>query len=84
MSTLPAEAWFAARLLPKFFRLDSLAILEPNCKEFNTGRYHNIPVGCKINWWSAEANVNLDKENAPGLPSLALQQLALIQATEKP
>lgn len=28
--TLPADAWFAARLLPKFFRFDSLAILEPN------------------------------------------------------
>lgn len=30
MTTLPAEAWFAARLLPKFFLFDSLAILDPN------------------------------------------------------
>lgn len=30
ITTLPADAWFAARLLPKFFLFDSLAILEPN------------------------------------------------------
>lgn len=30
ITALPADAWFAARLLPKFFRFDSLAILEPN------------------------------------------------------
>ncbi|CAK7326218.1 unnamed protein product [Dovyalis caffra] len=30
ITTLPADAWFAARLLPKVFRFDSLAILEPN------------------------------------------------------